>query len=57
VVDLLVKVLDKNIALAGLAQSGITLGPHNTARGNLLERVLDRMRQITTHHARPLMSE
>lgn len=31
VVDLLVQVLDEDVALTGLAQGGITLGPHDTA--------------------------
>ena len=31
VVDLFVKVLDENVALAGLAEGGVTLGPHDAA--------------------------
>ena len=31
VVDLLVEVLDENVALTGLAEGGVTLRPHDTA--------------------------
>jgi hypothetical protein len=31
VVDLLIKILNKNVALAGLAEGGIALGPHDPA--------------------------
>ena len=31
VVDLLVQVLDEDVALAGLAEGGVTLRPHDTA--------------------------
>ena len=32
VVDLLIKILDENVALTSLAKSGVTLGPHDTAQ-------------------------
>lgn len=32
VVDLLVQVLDEDVALSGLAESGVTLRPHDTAK-------------------------
>ena len=31
IVDLLVEVLDEDVALAGLAEGGVTLRPHDTA--------------------------
>ena len=31
VIDLFVQVFDKDVALAGLAEGGITLGPHDPA--------------------------
>lgn len=41
-----VQVLDEHIALAGLAQSGVTLGPHDTARAALDEGVVELLQSL-----------
>ena len=49
VVDGLVKVFDEDVALAGLAKGGITLGPHDTAGTSLNERVVERLQSTLTY--------
>jgi hypothetical protein len=41
VVDLLVEILDKDIALTGLADGGISLGPHDTACSTFNKRIVE----------------
>ena len=49
VVDGLVEVFDEDVALAGLAKGGITLGPHDTAGTSLNERVVERLQSTLTY--------
>ena len=58
-VNLLVKVLDKDVALTRLAQGGITLRPHDTAVGDALSisRHIKIEANMITHQARFLMRE
>jgi hypothetical protein len=56
VVDGLVQVFDKNVALTRLAERRVTLGPHNAAAISLSVLPL-RPATLQTHHARFLINE
>lgn len=57
VVDGLVQVLDENVALARLAESRVTLGPHDAATKHVQSPVYYTTIVSITYHARPLMRE
>ncbi|ROV94110.1 hypothetical protein VPNG_09340 [Cytospora leucostoma] len=48
VVDSDIEVLDEDVASAGLAQGGVTLGPHDTARAALDNSVVELLKSLLT---------
>ena len=55
VVNRFVQVLDEDVALAGLAESGVTLGPHDAATKH--SDLANFTPGQSTYHARPLIKE